>query len=345
MLHLAQEIHEQPHVLSRFLERQQRNVRRIADQVRERDVAHVVIAARGTSDNAGVYGRYALESLGGIVVSLAAPSLFTLYKTPPRLGKSLVIGISQSGEGTDIIQVVAQAKTQGALTLAITNYSESPLAETADCVIPLEAGEELAIAATKTYSAELMAMALLTAMLSGHSQHVEDLQRVPEIVAQALELESTIKEAVERYRYMRDCVVLGRGYNYATAFEVALKLKETCYLATQPYSTADFRHGPIAMIDEGFPTLIIGPSGAVFDDVLRCAQEMAEKKAEIIALSDREELLSLARTPLRMSRSLPEWLTPMPYIVPGQLFALYLSLTRGNNPDQPRGLAKVTLTT
>ena len=162
---------------------------------------------------------------------------------------------------------------------------------------------------------------------------------------QALALESEIKVMVERYRYMRDCVVLGRGYNYATAFEIALKLKETCYLATQPYSTADFRHGPVAMIDEGFPALIMGPSGAVFDDVLRCAQEMVEKKAEIIALSDRDELLSLARSPLRMQGALPEWLTPMPYIVPGQLFALYLSLTRGYNPDQPRGLTKVTLTT
>jgi len=344
VLHFEREIRQQPEVLARFLERQTGNVARIAEAIRARDIAHIIIAARGTSDNAATYGRYILESHYGAVVSLAAPSLFTLYRRPPRVGKALVVGVSQSGEGTDIIEVVTQAKAQGALTLAITNFGQSPLARIADHVITLEAGEERAVAATKTYTAQLMALALLAATLGGDDGHLAALQQVPDAVAETLKLQDTIREIVERYRYMQACVVLGRGYNYATAFEIALKLKETCYLAVEPYSTADFRHGPIAMIGEGFPAFLIGPGGAVYDDVCALAREMLAKNAELIALSDRDELLSLARTPLHMPASIPEWVSPIPYVVPGQLFALYLSLTRGYDPDRPRGLSKVTLT-
>lgn len=344
VLHFAREIREQPEVLARFLERQAKNVARIAEILRARGLMHVVIAARGTSDNAATYGRYIFESHCGAVVSLAAPSLFTLYRRPPRLRHALVIGISQSGQGTDIIEVVAEGKRQGALTLSLTNHADSPLAEASDFVITLEAGEERAVAATKTYTAQLMALALLAISLQGEGDHLEVLQRVPEMVAETLQLDERIREAVERYRYMQTCVVLGRGYNYATAFEISLKLKETCYLSAEPYSTADFRHGPVAMVGEGFPAFVIGPAGAVFPDVLACAHELAEKGAELIALSDREELLSLARTAFPMAGSIPEWVSPIPYVVPGQLFALYLSITRGYNPDQPRGLRKVTRT-
>jgi glutamine---fructose-6-phosphate transaminase (isomerizing) len=345
MVYLADEIREQPETLAGFLDGQLPNVADIAEEIRRRDIAHIIIAARGTSDNAGVYGRYALESLAGIVVSLAAPSLYTLYKSPPKLDRALVMGISQSGEGTDIVEVARQAARQGAMTLALTNNPESPLAKASECVIPLEAGDERSVAATKTYTAELMALAALTAALSGDKALWDALKLAPEAVQEALELEGGIREAVERYCYAEDLVVLGRGYNYATAFEVSLKLKETCYLSTQPYSTADFRHGPIAIIDEAFPALLIGPSGATYPDVLAAAQELAEKRAELIAISDQEELLGLARTQLRMPGGLPEWLTPIPYVVPGQLFALHLALTRGYNPDQPRGLSKVTKTT
>ena len=345
VLHLAQEIREQPEALARLLDRQARNIQEIATQIGRREISHVIIAARGTSNNAGVYGRYALESLAGLVGSLAAPSLFTLYKRPPRLDKALVVGISQSGQGTDIIQVLSEANAQGALTLALTNYASSPMAEIADLLIPLEAGEEQSVAATKTYTAELLALAALSAALGGEASRRDELQRIPDVVGRVLRMEERIQTAVERYRYMQGCVVLGRGYNYATALEIALKLKETCYLATQPYSTADFRHGPIAMISPGFSALVIGPKGAVFEDVFDCAQELLEKQAELIVLSDQDNLLGLARTPLAMPDGIPEWLTPIPYVVPGQLFALYLSLSRGYNPDQPRGLRKVTRTT
>ncbi len=344
MLFFEQEILEQPDVLTRLLQRQTGNVQRIAAAIRQRDIQHVVIAARGTSDNAATYGRYVLESHCGVVVSLAAPSLFTLYRRPPRLDSALVIGVSQSGQGQDIIEVISEAKRQGAATLAITNFGDSPLAAVADHVITLEAGVECAVAATKTYTAQLMAFALLATAWEADDEHLGLLQHVPDMVGEALGLKDTIRQAVERYRYMEHGVVLGRGYNYATAFEIALKLKETSYLVIEPYSTADFRHGPIAMAEEGFPAFLIGPTGAVFDDVLAAGNELIAKGAEVIAFSDQDELLALARVPLRMPAPLPEWLSPMPYVVPGQLFALYLALTRGYNPDQPRGLSKVTVT-
>ena len=345
MLHLEREIHEQPAVLRRFLARQSENIARIAKAVAAADVSHIVIAARGTSDNAATYGRYILESLAGTVVSLAAPSLFTLYHRPPRLDRALVIGISQSGQGTDILEVLRQAREQGALTMAITNFVDSPLAQMAEHIIALEAGEERSVAATKTYTAQLLAMASLAAALANDEARLRELTQVPDRVAEALTLQDEIIRAAERYRYMEVCALLGRGYNYATAFEIALKLKETCYLSTQPYSTADFRHGPIAMVSPSFPVFLIGPSGAVYDDVHSCAQELLQREAELIVVSDQEPLLVLARTPLRMPAAMPEWLSPIAYVVPGQLFALASAVSRGYNPDQPRGLQKVTLTT
>jgi glucosamine--fructose-6-phosphate aminotransferase (isomerizing) len=344
MLHLEKEIFEQPAVLEKLAQNQAAHIAGIAEEIRRKNVSHIVLAARGTSDNAATYGRYLLESLAGIVVSLAAPSLFTLYKDPPRLDQSLVIGISQSGESTDIIQVIEEANRQDALTLAITNDGDSPLAESPDHLITLEAGEERSVAATKTYTAELMALAFLTAHLSQNQALLTDLERVPGWVEETLNLCDVIHSVAERYRYMEELVVLGRGYNYATAFETALKLKETCYLGTQPYSTADFRHGPIAVVEGGFPAWIIGTKGPVLDDVLDCAKELVEKNAELIAVSDQPALLDLARTPLKMPSDVPEWVSPIPYVVPGQLFALFLSVTRGYNPDQPRGLHKVTRT-
>ncbi|NLS79976.1 MAG: SIS domain-containing protein [Chloroflexi bacterium] len=344
MLHLEREIHEQPAVLARFLARQSDNVARIAAAVADADISHIVIAARGTSDNAATYGRYILESMAGTVVSLAAPSLFTLYHRPPRLNRALVIGVSQSGRGLDIVEVLRQSKAQGAMTLAITNFVDSPMAQVADHVIGLEAGEERAVAATKTYTAQLLALASLAAALAKDEARLRELVQVPEWVASALTLQDEIIRAAERYRYMEVCAMLGRGYNYATAFEIALKLKETCYLSTQPYSTADFRHGPIAMISPSFPVFLVGPSGVVYDDVYGCAQELVQRDAELIAISDREPLLALARTPLRMPVAMPEWLSPIAYVVPGQLFALAQAVSRGYNPDQPRGLEKVTLT-
>jgi len=265
---LRSEIWEQPAVLERLLENQMSNVRGIAHTLKREEVRYVFLAARGTSDHAGLYAKYLWGTVNRLPMALAAPSLFSIYGEPPALKDALVVGVSQSGQSPDILSVVAEGKRQGAPTLVVTNDPASPLAQTAELVIDIQAGPEEAVAATKTYTAQLMAIAMLSVALSEDEERLAVLRRVPELVQQALELDSTIEEVTERYRYMERCVVLGRGYNYATAFEWSLKLKELTYVVAEPYSSADFRHGPIAVVGRGFPVFAVAPGGPVYLDMV-----------------------------------------------------------------------------
>jgi glucosamine--fructose-6-phosphate aminotransferase (isomerizing) len=344
MSFLQDEIRQQPQVLMTLLDRETANARRIAADLRAKTIKFVIIAARGTSDNAARYGQYLLGAHNRLPVGLATPSLFSVYGEPPRLDDSLVVGISQSGQSTDIVAVLQEAQRQGAPTLAVTNEPESPLAAQADYVIPLHAGEERAVAATKTYTAQLAALALLSCALDDDAGRLEALRRLPLAVERVLGHEELVDNAVERYRYMESCVVLGRGYNYATAFEIALKLKELNYLIAESYSSADFMHGPIAVVGSGFPAMVVAPSGRMFDTMQGFSLELKARGAELLTISDRADLLAEAVTPLPLSEGVPEWLSPIVAVVPGQLFALHLTLTKGNDPDQPLGLQKVTIT-
>jgi glucosamine--fructose-6-phosphate aminotransferase (isomerizing) len=238
--HLHKEIYEQPAVLEEVLLQEQKTATALAQAIRKRSITHVVIAARGTSDNAARYAKYVLGTMNSLLVGLAAPSMFTLYKRPPQFGNALVLGISQSGKSPDIVSVLAEARRQGALTAVITNELDSDLAAQGEFVLQLHAGQEHAIAATKTYSAELAVIALLSTLLAQDDRMMTDLRRIPGIATEALTSESTIQELAPRYRYMSRSIVIGRGYNYCTAFELALKLKELTYTAVEPYSSADF---------------------------------------------------------------------------------------------------------
>lgn len=342
--HLYQEIHEQPVVLQRLLTQERAVVQQLAAAIQQRQISYIVIAARGTSDNAGRYAQYLLGAVNGFVVALATPSLFSIYQQPPRFGNALVLGISQSGKSPDIVAVLAEARRQGALTAAITNFPDSDLGQQADHVINLQAGVERSIAATKTYTTELAAIALLSATLAENQAMHAALNQIPEIVTATLTLDQEIARLAERYRYMRDCVVIGRGYNYATAFELALKLKELTYTIAEPYSSADFLHGPLALIEHGFPAIVIAPSGAVLPELQSFMQTLQQRAAEIIAISDDPATLALARTRLALPHTVPEWLSPLTAIIPGQLLAMHLAYVRDYDPDHPRGLRKVTET-
>jgi glucosamine--fructose-6-phosphate aminotransferase (isomerizing) len=341
---LYREIHEQPDVTARLLRRERGSAGALAAEMQRRGISGVVIAARGTSDNAARYAKYLLAAANGLVVGLATPSLFTVYKTPPRFGNLLVLGISQSGKSPDIVSVVAEGRRQGTLTAAITDFPESDLGRSADYVIDLSAGEEKSIAATKTYTAELAAIALLSVALSGDAGRSEMLDRIPGQVAQALDVENQIAQVAERYRYMQSCVVIGRGYNYATAFELSLKLKELTYTVVEPYSSADFMHGPLAMVASGFPVIVIAPSGQMLPDMMAFMDTVKQRQAELLVISDDESALGMARVPLRLPPGVPEWLSPLTSIIPGQLFAMYLAHSRDYDVDRPRGLHKVTET-
>ncbi len=339
---LEQEILSQPEIIARLLERETRHIEQIAAQLPAFDYA--LIAARGSSDNAATYAKYAWTTLAGYPVALAAPSILTMYKAAPRLAGALVIGISQSGQSPDIIAVLEEGKRQGRPTLAITNDGASPLGFMADHVVELHAGPERSVAATKTYTAQLAVMALFAATWSGNSQYLAALQQLPGAIEATLRLAPEIAQNVERYRYMDRCVIIGRGYNYATSFELALKLKELTYVMATAYSSADFRHGPIATIESGLPVFLVMPAGATFDDMRDLEGELLQRSAELLVISESRQALSLARTALPIVPGVPEWLSPLTAIIPGQLFALHLALAKGLNPDVPRGLQKVTKT-
>ncbi len=342
---LRSEIFEQPTILEQLLTEQMGLAREIAQAIQKSDVHYVFLAARGTSDNAGRYANYLWGGINRLPIALATPSLFTLYEQPPNLRDALVVGISQSGQSPDIIAVLEEGKRQGCLTLAVTNATGSPLAKTADFVLDIRAGQELSVAATKTYTAELMAIAMLSVALDKNTNRHRELEQVPAWVTETLALEERISRIAERYRYMEQCVVLGRGYNYATAFEWSLKLKELTYVVADPYSSADFLHGPIAMVDQGFPVMAAVPDGRVFDNMLTLLKRLRlEHHAELLVISNREEAIQLAQSAVQLPVGIPEWLSPIVCIVPAQLFAYYLANTKGYDTEVPRSIHKITRT-
>lgn len=341
---LKTEIFEQPRILENLLASQMAQVEKIARIIRDDPPAYVFLAARGTSDNAGRYASYLWGAANGLPVALATPSLFTYYATPPRLKGALVVGVSQSGQSPDIVSVLEEGHRQGCPTLAITNALDSPLAQAADYVIDIQAGVEAAVAATKTYTAELMAIAMLSAALNQDTARQKALAHVPGWVQQALKLDERIAQVAERYRYMSRCVVIGRGYNYATAFEWSLKLKELTYVIAEPYSSADFLHGPIAVVERGFPVMAVAPSGKVFEDALDLLERLQRSLAELLVVSDQPAALALAQSPLPLPPDIPEWLSPLAAIIPAQLFAYHLTRAKGYDTERPRAIRKVTET-
>jgi glucosamine--fructose-6-phosphate aminotransferase (isomerizing) len=339
---LEQEIHSQPEVIARLLDLEIDRIAQIVARLPRFDYA--LIAARGTSDHAAAYAKYAWAGLAGCPVALATPSLHTLYATPPRMSGALVVGISQSGQSPDIVAVLEEGKRQGRPTLAITNDGSSPLAAAADHVIEIHAGPERSVAATKTYTAQLTVMAMLAAAWSAQPERLAELQGLPDALAATLSHAPSVAARAERYRYMEQVVVVGRGYNFATAFELALKLKELTYVMANAYSSADFRHGPIATVSEGLPVILLMPGGAAFADMLDLAQDLRARGAELLIATDQPSAHELATTLLPIGGSLPEWLSPITTIVPGQTLALQVAQVKGFDPDRPRGLQKVTRT-
>jgi glucosamine--fructose-6-phosphate aminotransferase (isomerizing) len=340
---LREEIFEQPQILEDLISTQAETFKQITAKLKI--PKSIFIAARGTSDNAARYAKYVWGAINQIPVALAAPSLFSVYKKPPALSDQLVIAISQSGESPDLIAVIQEANQQGSQTLAITNQAESPLASIADFVIDVKAESELAVAATKSYTAQLTAVAMLAAAWKNESKLWEDILRVPKQIKKALQNDTQLKVFASRYRYMDQCVVLGRGFNYATAFEWSLKMKELSYVVAQPYSSADFQHGPIALVSHGFPVFAIAPTGVVINDMKRLLRMLKTKhQAELLLISDDQELLTLADSPVPLPNNIPEWVSPIIGIIPAQLFSYHLSMVKGMDPDTPRGLSKVTRT-
>jgi glucosamine--fructose-6-phosphate aminotransferase (isomerizing) len=343
-----QEVREQPEVLARLLEQGRPAAEEAAAAIRAHDPHFVMIAARGSSDNAARYGQYLFGIQNRLAVASSAPSLITHYGVAPRLGRAVVLGISQSGQSPDVVAVVEEGRRQGAVTVALTNDADSPLARAAAFVLPLSVGRERAVAATKTYTAQLAALAMLSAALcpeeSERSERWRELAELPGRVAEALALQSAGAAQAAPFRDHERMLVVGRGYDLATVFEVALKVKETSYVSADPYSSADFLHGPAALLDEDLPVMVVASSPRAFGDLEAVVRLARERGAPLIALTDSPALQQAARASLPLPTDVPEWLSPVVSIVPGQLWAQALAYARGLTPDAPRGLSKVTLT-
>jgi len=335
---LRGEIAEQPDAVARLLGRERGWTISYARSLARRDIRFVLVAARGTSDNAARYAQYAFGVTNRLPVALAAPSLTTLYRRPPRVAGALVIGISQSGRSPDVVETIAAARRAGAPTLAIVNDASSPLARAAADVLPLHAGRELSVAATKTYTAQLAAVALLSRALAGRRADLEELERVPAAMEAVLRREKEAEGAALHLARAGRAFVLARGINYPTAHEIALKLKELALLMAEPYSTADFRHGPIAMVDEELAILFIAPPGS------RAAPEVSLLARELGGRSRRLLFIGPKRAGAMSMPAVPELLSPLVAVVPGQLLAFHAARARGFDPDRPRGLSKVTRT-
>jgi glucosamine--fructose-6-phosphate aminotransferase (isomerizing) len=338
---MLQEIREQPEVLERTIRAESEKLEKLGEFLRRKDIDLIVVVARGSSDNASLFGRYLLEITCGIPVSLSAPSVFTLYKAKLNLSRALVIGVSQSGEGTDINTVLESAKNSGAFTLGITNEADSTMAKITDETLLIHAGREKSVAATKTYTGQMLHFYMLASVLASEKLEFE---KIPDFSAAALKLETEIEKIVGRYTFMENCVVVGRGLNYGNSYELALKLMESCYVVAERFSSADFFHGPLAIVERRFPVIMFAPDGVTKKSSIDLLKQLKELHADSFSITNDTETASLSSLSLKMPTEIDEFLSPIPFIIPAQLFAAHLAKAKGIDADAPRSLSKVTKT-
>jgi glutamine---fructose-6-phosphate transaminase (isomerizing) len=327
---MAAEIAEQPDALQRLLREGAADIAAVAEHVRQRAPRFVLFAARGTSDHAALYAKYLVEIRLGLPAGLASPSAWTVYGSRPDLGDVLFVAVSQSGGSPDLVDSTTIARECGAITVAVTNAPDSPLAQAAELNVFVHAGPERAVAATKTYTSELLGLYLLFGGTAGSAA------ALPIAAAATLATEAAHR-AASRYRYANQLVTTARGYSHVTAREAALKLMETSYLSAQAFSGADLLHGPLAMIDRGVPVIAVTSPGRGGDAMGPVLDRLVSVGADVLRVGDPSGL------PV-VGDGIAAELQPILEILPLQQLAWRLALDRGEDPDEPRGLAKVTST-
>ena len=348
---MLEEIREQPEALGRTLDRPPSALSRIGRRFAPSLPPLIVLVARGTSDNAALFGRYLFEITLGIPTSLAAPSVATLYRKQSIPPDTLVVGISQSGESTDINAYMHLAKSSGCFTIGITNETESTLGAVADEVLPTQAGKEASVAATKTYTAQVLMLYCLAGAMGAEIPE-RALKALPGAVDAQLAEEPVVRDLAGRYRSMTHALVVARGLNYANGFEFALKLMETSYVVASGFSGADFAHGPIAMVEEGFPVFVFTPPGPTYGETAKLLARLDATRVDTICIGAEPQVKNLPFSHWIEVRGRPpspppfptDTFTPIPSIVPAQLFAAHLAESKGFDPDKPRMLSKVTQT-
>jgi glucosamine--fructose-6-phosphate aminotransferase (isomerizing) len=338
---MAAEIAEQPGIWQGLLQADPGQFDAAAAAIRARSPRFVLLLARGTSDHAALYAKYLVEIRLALPAGLVSPSTMTAYAARPDLQDVLVLAVSQSGGSTDLVDTLAVARAQGALTVAVTNDPSSPLARAAEIGVDVSAGTEQAVAATKSYTAQLLALYLMLERVRGGDP--APALALPRLGEQVLQLNVVMAEHAARYRFAQRMVVTGRGYSYPTAREAALKLMETSYLSAQAFSAADLLHGPVATLDAAMPVVAVvsdGVGGRLMDPVL---PRLRATGADLLLVGSAP---SVAAAPggVVLPGGVPEELAPLLEIIPLQYLALHLAVGRGDDPDAPRGLSKVTRT-
>ncbi|PJF29117.1 MAG: glucosamine--fructose-6-phosphate aminotransferase [Phototrophicales bacterium] len=333
MSYIEKEIEEQPAIIHSLLNRESENVIQVARAIRQFNPSFAVVVGRGTSDNAARYAQYLLGIQAQLAVSLAAPSIHTVYGVQPKLSRALVIALSPSGEADEVSQVIADARAQGGLTLSITDDPNSSLAQMADYHLLLGCGKEKSIIATKSYTAQLTALAMLVTAITDNRDSYEALAHLPDLVARTLAGSESILGWVQRYRYVDQMAVVGRGYNYPTAFEISHKIRELCQITAEEYSEADFRHGQVSIIKQGFPVIVIAPSGKPMPLLVDLLRNLNQRHAECIVITDDLDISHYAQNLIALPPNIPEWLSPICAVVHGQYLAMQLALAMGHEVD------------
>ncbi|MDZ4670161.1 MAG: SIS domain-containing protein [Phototrophicales bacterium] len=337
MSYIEKEIEEQPFIIQNLLDREFEPVREIARAIRQFNPSLVLVAGRGTSDNAARYAQYLMGIHAKLPVALATPSVNTIYGVQPNVSRALVIAISKSGQSDDVRQVIADARAQGAFTLSITNDPQSPIAQTSEYHLFLGCGEEKSVATTKSYTAQLTALAMLTATFVDDVEAQEQLFRLPDLVARTLATSESILGWVQRYRYVDQMAVVGRGYNYPTAFEISHKIKDLCQIIAEEYSETDFRQGDVSIIKQGFPVIVLAPTGKPMPLLVELLQKLNQRHAECIVITDEVNISQYAQSIIPLPPTIPEWLSPICTVIPGQFFAMQLALAKGHEVDKAEG--------
>ncbi|GGQ56808.1 SIS domain-containing protein [Kitasatospora griseola] len=338
---MSAEMAEQPAVLQRILDEGAPAIREIAAQIAARNPRFVLLTARGTSDNAALYAKYLIEVLLGKPAGLTSMSTTTAYGAKPDLTDCLVITVSQSGGSPDLVASTKAAREAGAITLAVTNNAGSPLAEVSEFHIDVLAGPEKALPATKTYTAELLALYLFVEGLRGNDGSPAKV--LPELAAGILARQAEVKALAERYRFAQRLVITSRGYGYPTAREAALKLMETTYIPASPFSGADLLHGPLAMVDNVSPVIAIVPDGRGGEALQPVLDRLRGRGADLVVIGQQDQV-DAASAGFALPGGVPEEVQPILEILPLQLLAYEVTIARGQDPDAPRALAKVTET-
>lgn len=341
MIYMEQEIITQPFLLKKCIENNKRVLQDIEKSIQNHEIKTIIYAARGSSDNAGLYFKYLVEINAGIIVSLAAPSVLTVFSGKLDFTNTLVVGVSQSGEAEDVCMVLEEANKQGAMTVGLTNNMESKLGKLADYTMNLSVEKEISVAATKTFTAELVLLACLATKLSKQKDYVKTITKTINQIQEIIDRRDLITSFGKPFKHINNAFILGRGYVYAIVKELALKLQETSYIKALSFASSDFYHGPIAMLDDQSYVVLLMPNDETYDDSYVLLERILLTTDHVFVMTDNPNIKY--HKSIIIPKADKEF-APILFAVASQLLALEISLSNGYNPDKPRNLKKVTIT-